>query len=76
MKAARRRNSGTGDDEKGWKRSSCLSFTVEGRESFPAAAASDFDPELVVNVLEVEVFGAVRFVLSDAIVPAGRIDSC
>lgn len=42
MKAARRRNSGTGDLENGWNKSSSLSRNGASG-AFEAAAASDFD---------------------------------
>lgn len=40
MKAARRRNSGTGDEEKGWKRSSSLSLNGACSPCFAAAPAT------------------------------------
>lgn len=57
MKAARRRKSGIGDDENGWKRSSSVRFTVDFGAELPVAVASGFTATFEPNET---LAGAVR----------------
>lgn len=68
MYAARRLKSGTGDEEKGWNRSSELNLNDDCSASFSGAAAAVSGWELVVKALALESGSVTRtrsFVLSD-----------